>query len=190
MITTDKAADKAVETLRKGGTILYPTDTIWGIGCDPEDEVAVDEVYKIKGRPASKQMLLLASGFDMVEHYIEQVPEGAFDLVESTQRPLTIIYPGARNLASGLLGADQTIGIRITDEAFSKTMIERFGKPVVSTSANRSGESYPSSFNKLDPFIKSQVDYIVELKHDQGFDTRSSAIVKLFNDGSMQWIRK
>lgn len=189
MATIHEAIERAVAVLRKGGTILYPTDTIWGIGCDPQNEEAVEKVLQIKGRPASKSMLLLAADFEMVGQFVKEIPGQAKMLANQSTKPLTIVYPYAQNLAGNLLPKDQTIGIRITNEKFSKQMIRKFGKPVVSTSANRTGENYPESFNELDAALKKQVDYVVEVKHDYGFGVSPSAIVKVNPDGSISYLR-
>ena len=131
---------KAVEVLRQGGVILYPTDTIWGLGCDATNETAVKKVYDIKRRAETKSMLVLIDSPAKLQAYVSEIPDMAWELIELTTKPLTIIYPGARNLASNLINDDNTIGIRVTEEAFSKKLCEMFRKPVVSTSANISGE--------------------------------------------------
>ena len=130
----------ALEVLRKGGVILYPTDTIWGIGCDATNDAAVKRVYEIKKRADSKSMLVLMENLNLLERYMQEVPEIAYSLIEVTEKPMTIIYPDAKNLAPNLLGEDGSVGIRITSERFTQQLIQRFRKPIVSTSANISGE--------------------------------------------------
>ena len=136
----------ALEVLQKGGVILYPTDTIWGLGCDACNEDAVTRIYAIKNRHDSKSMLVLMENAALIERYVKEVPEIAYNLIELTDKPLTIIYDGAKNLAENLIAEDGSIGIRITTEAFSSELIKRFKRPVVSTSANVSGKAIAGLF--------------------------------------------
>jgi L-threonylcarbamoyladenylate synthase len=142
---------KACEVMNRGGVILYPTDTIWGIGCDATNEEAVKRVYEIKQRSDSKSMLILLDNPAKLQVYVKDVPDIAWDLIELTDKPLTIIYDGAKNLATNLLAEDGSIGIRITNEGFSKELCRQFRKPIVSTSANISGNPSPASFREIDP---------------------------------------
>lgn len=183
-------AKRAAQVIQNGGIILHPTDTIWGIGCDPQNEKAVDRIYSLKGRPREKTMLLLVSGFDMIADYVQAIPQQAKELEARTNKPTTIIYPDAQNLAKNLLPHDKTMGMRITREPFSKTMLNLLGKPVVSTSANLSGEPYPERFEKMSETIKNGVDYIVNIYHDRGFAASPSAIVKLHSNGRLTYIRE
>ncbi len=140
---------KAIEILRNGGVILYPTDTIWGLGCDATNPAAVQKVYDLKHRAEAKSMLILVDSPAKLQAYVEEIPDMAWDLIELTTKPLTIIYPGAKNLAPNLTGDDRTIGIRVTSEEFSKRLCEMFRKPIVSTSANISGENRLPGFPKF-----------------------------------------
>ena len=152
---------KACEVMQKGGIILYPTDTIWGIGCDATNAEAVKRVYDIKKRADSKAMLVLVDSSVKVDFYVRDVPAVAWDLIDYATKPLTIIYDGARNLAENLLAEDGSVGIRVTGEAFSKELCFRFRKAIVSTSANISGQPSPANFSEISEEIKQAVDYIV-----------------------------
>ena len=147
--------------MREGGVILYPTDTVWGIGCDATNEDAVRRVYEIKQRQDSKAMLVLVDSSVKVDFYVRDVPEVAWDLIDLADKPLTIIYSGARNLAANLLAEDGSVGIRVTNEEFSKRLCQQFRKAIVSTSANISGQPSPKNFSEISEEVKSAVDYIV-----------------------------
>ena len=149
-----------------GGIILYPTDTIWGIGCDATNEKAVQRVYELKRRADNKATLVLMDSEAKLDRYVSDVPDIAWDLISVSDKPLTIIYSSAKNLATNLLGADGSVGIRITNEEFSKKLCERFRKPLVSTSANVSGEPSPANFSEVSEVIKEGVDYIVSYRQD------------------------
>ncbi|WP_346862282.1 L-threonylcarbamoyladenylate synthase [uncultured Draconibacterium sp.] len=181
---------KAVETLKSGGIILYPTDTIWGIGCDATNPEAVKRIYKLKKREDSKSMLVLMENPALLDRYVEEVPEVAWDLVEISTTPLTVIYPGAKNLAKNLIAEDGSIGIRFTKEKFTSQLLQRFRKPLVSTSANISGEKSPAFFDEISEEIKSQVDYIVEYRQDDTTPAQPSSIIKLGTGGQIDIIRK
>jgi len=181
---------KAVEVLRSGGIILYPTDTIWGIGCDATNPVAVKRIYEIKQRQDTKSMLVLMENPNLLNSYIAEVPEIAWELIEVADSPLTIIYPGAKNLATNLLAADGSVGIRITNEAFTQQLIQRFRKPVVSTSANISGQKSPQNFAEISDEIKKSVDYIVGFRQDDFTRSNPSGIIKLGVGGQIEIIRK
>ena len=144
--------------MREGGVILYPTDTIWGIGCDATNEDAVRRVYEIKQRQDSKAMLVLVDSSVKVDFYVRDVPEVAWDLIDLADKPLTIIYSGARNLAANLLAEDGSVGIRVTNEDFSKRLCQQFRKAIVSTSANISGQPSPKNFSEISEEVKSAVD--------------------------------
>jgi len=191
MITsfTDDVA-KAVEVLRSGGVILYPTDTIWGIGCDATNAAAVKRVYEIKQREDTKSMLVLMENPNLLNSYVSEVPEIAWELIEVADTPLTIIYPGAKNLASNLLAGDGSIGIRITNEAFTQQLIQRFRKPVVSTSANVSGQKSPRNFSEISEDIIKSVDYTVVFRQDDRSISNPSGIIKLGVSGQIEIIRK
>ena len=181
---------KALEVLKNGGIILYPTDTIWGIGCDATNEKAVDRIYKIKKREDSKSMLVLMENPALLERYVTEVPEIAWDLVEVATTPLTVIYPGAKNLAINLVAADGSIGIRFTKEAFTTQLLQRFRRPLVSTSANISGEKSPVFFDEISEEIKTQVDYVVEYRQNDTTPAQPSSIIKLGPGGQIEIIRK
>ena len=181
---------KAAEVLRSGGIILYPTDTIWGIGCDATNPVAVRRIYEIKQRVDAKSMLILMENPNLLNSYISEVPEIAWDLIEVADSPLTIIYPGAKNLAPNLLAADGSVGIRVTTEPFTQQLIQRFRKPVVSTSANISGQRSPLNFAEISDEIKSLVDFIVVYRQDDPSRSNPSGIIKLGVGGQIEIIRK
>lgn len=181
---------KALEVLQQGGVILYPTDTIWGIGCDATNEEAVKRVYEIKKRTDSKSMLVLMENINLLDRYVEEVPEIAYSLIEVNDKPMTIIYPGAKNLAPNLVAEDGSIGIRITGENFTRQLIQRFRKPIVSTSANISGEKSPAFFAEISDEIKEAVDYIVHYRQDDIVPATASSIIKLGVSGEIKIIRE
>jgi len=181
---------KAVEVLRSGGIILYPTDTIWGLGCDATNQAAVERIYQIKQRKDAKSMLILMENPNLLNSYITEVPEIAWDLIEVADNPLTIIYPGAKNLASNLLAQDGSVGIRITAEPFTQQLIQRFRKPIVSTSANISGQKSPQNFADISMEIKQSVDYVVFYRQDDSARSNPSGIIKLGIGGQIEIIRK
>jgi L-threonylcarbamoyladenylate synthase len=180
----------AVQLLRKGGVILYPTDTIWGIGCDATNPAAVERIYKIKQRNDTKSMLVLMENAASLDRYVQQIPEIAWTLIELADKPLTIIYPGAKNLAKNLISEDNSIGIRIVQDEFCRVLIQQFRKPIVSTSANISGESWPENFDSINPAILKQVDYIVKWRQEDQTKRKPSAIIKLGLKGEIEVVRK
>lgn len=179
----------ALEVLQKGGVILYPTDTIWGLGCDACNEEAVKRIYAIKKRIDSKSMLVLMENAALLERYVAEVPEIAYDLIELSEKPLTIIYDGAKNLAKNLIAEDGSIGIRLTTEAFSSDLIRRFKRPVVSTSANISGKPSPACFDEIEQEIIDAVDYVVKYRQDDTSKAVPSSIMKLGRGGEIKIIR-
>lgn len=193
---------KALEVLRSGGIILYPTDTVWGIGCDATDPEAVAKVFAIKRREDSKSLVLLASDMDMICRYVKEVPEMAIQLVEVNDKPMTIIYPGAvagekgvmkqdrRALAFNAVAEDGTVGIRIPMMDFCQQLVARLGRPIVSTSANISGEPTPKKFAEISPAIRDAVDHIVDPALERGATGHSSSIIKVGLDYSIEIIRK
>lgn len=181
---------KAVEVMRRGGVILYPTDTIWGIGCDATNEDAVRRVYEIKKRADSKALICLVDTPDRVQRYVKEVPDVAWDLMDLSETPLTIIFEGAKNLAPNLLAEDGSVGIRVTREEFSRQLCYRFQKAVVSTSANISGEPSAACFDEISEEIKNAVDYIVENRRREKKPGRASSIIKLGVGGEIEIIRK
>ena len=181
---------KALEVLKSGGVILYPTDTIWGLGCDATNPEAVQKIYKIKKREDSKSMLVLMENPALLERYVDEVPEVAWDLVDISTTPLTVIYPGAKNLAANLIAADGSVGIRFTKEDFTTRLLQRFRRPIVSTSANISGEKAPAFFDEISEEIKEQANYIVEYRQDDVIPAQPSSIIKLGPGGQIDIIRK
>ena len=182
----------ALKVLREGGVILYPTDTVWGIGCDATNAEAVARIYEIKKRADSKAMLVLLDGAGKLQGYMENVPETAWMLLEANegQRPMTIIYPHAKNLATNLLAEDGSIGIRITEEAFSKALCEQLHRPLVSTSANISGEPAAKLFSEISPEILEAVDYVCLFRRDDNSPTQPSSIIKIDDKERINIIRK
>lgn len=180
---------KACEVLQSGGIILYPTDTIWGIGCDATNEAAVQRIYELKQRADNKAMLVLIDNPVKLETYVSEVPEIAWELINVADKPLTIIYPQAKNLASNLLADDGSVGIRVTSEEFSRRLCERYRKPLVSTSANISGELSPANFGEVSPVIRAGVDYIVGYRQEDKSKAQPSGIIKLGKGGLIQVIR-
>lgn len=176
--------------MREGGVILYPTDTIWGIGCDATNEDAVRRVYEIKQRQDSKAMLVLVDSSVKVDFYVRDVPEVAWDLIELADKPLTIIYSRARNLAANLLAEDGSVGIRVTNEDFSKRLCQQFRKAIVSTSANISGQPSPKNFSEISEEVKSAVDYIVGYRQEEMSNPKPSSIIKLDKGGVIKIIRE
>lgn len=202
-----EAINKALEVLRAGGIILYPTDTVWGIGCDATDPSAVARIYEIKRRADSKSLVLLASDMDMICRYVKEVPEMAIQLVEVNDKPMTIIYPDAiagqspagpdafpkadrRCLAFNTVAEDGTVGIRIPMMDFCQQLVARLGRPLVSTSANISGEPTPKKFAEISEEIRSAVDHIVDPALERGATGQSSSIIKVGLDYSIEIIRK
>lgn len=192
---------KALEVLRSGGIILYPTDTVWGIGCDATDPKAVAAIYALKRREDSKSLVLLASDMDMICRYIKEVPEMAVQLVEVNDKPMTIIYPGAicgagpmekssHCLAFNTVAQDGTVGIRVPMSDFCRQLASRLGRPIVSTSANISGQPTPRRFSEISEEIKSSVDHIVDPSLEKGATGQSSSIIKVGLDYSIEIIRK
>lgn len=176
--------------MRNGGVILYPTDTIWGIGCDATNEDAVKRVYEIKRRNDSKSMLVLMENPAKLQTYVSEVPDIAWDLIDLSDKPLTIIYDGAKNLATNLIAEDGSIGIRITSELFSAELCKQFRKPIVSTSANVSGEAAPAVFKEISEDIKKSVDFVVSYRQKDKNKAQPSGIIKLPKNGTIEIIRK
>lgn len=180
---------KTNEVLKNGGIILYPTDTIWGLGCDATRYKSVERIYKLKKRPENKGFIVLLDQFEKLYDYVDQVPEIAADLISSFDRPLTVIYPGAKNLAKNLLHPDGSVAIRIVKNEFCKNLISLFGKPLVSTSANISGQAAPLIFYKIDQHIIDNVDYVVDLYRDNIDQVKASTIIKFDQNGEYTIIR-
>lgn len=188
--TFDEDIKKCIEVMRKGGIVLYPTDTIWGIGCDATNADAVKRIYDLKQRTDNKAMLVLVDSEMRLERYVAEVPEIAYQLIEVADKPMTIIYDGAKNLAQNLIGSDGSIGIRVTRESFSCELCRRFGKPIVSTSANLSGSAAAHNFAEIQDEIKNGVDYIVGYRQGDNTPHKASSIIKLRTDGTITILRQ
>ncbi len=182
--------NQALDTLREGGLILYPTDTIWGIGCDATNPTAVERVFRLKGRDQTKSLIVLLDSDHKLQSYVQEVPEVAYQLIEYTERPLTIVYSGARNLAPNLLAEDGSIGIRIVQHPFCSALLQRFRKPIVSTSANLSGQPAPANFNEIDQTIIDGVDYVVPYGQDDTRRGAASIVMKLEPGGQFSFLRR
>jgi L-threonylcarbamoyladenylate synthase len=174
--------EKCLATLKGGGTILYPTDTIWGIGCNAEDAAAVAKIYAIKKRDEKKSMIILLAHENDIKNYAQEPDEKIKALIANTERPLTIIYPAAKNLAANLINEDGTIAIRVVKDAFCEYLIKALGNPIVSTSANISGEETAKHFSEISAEIKNNVDYIVEQRQKERGHSVASKIVKWDGD--------
>ena len=181
--------NEALECLRKGGIILYPTDTIWGIGCDARNSDAVKRIYKLKKREDSKSMLVLTNNEAGLEKITEEIPDITWELLNAVVNPLTIIYDNAHGVAPELIAEDGSLGIRITKERFSNELCKRLRGPLVSTSANISGEKSPSSFKEITEEIKNGVDYIVKFRQEESANKQPSNIIKLGKGGVIKIIR-
>lgn len=179
----------ALEVLRKGGVILYPTDTIWGIGCDATNTEAVARIYQIKQREESKAMICLVDNPDRMQRYYRRIPDVAWDLADYATSPLTLILDGAQGVAPNLIAEDGTLGMRVTREEFSRQLCYRLQKPLVSTSANISGMPSPKCFADIPEEIKSQVDYIVQFRRGEKAPKEASRILKLRQNGEVMIIR-
>lgn len=182
--------EQALTTLRAGGLILYPTDTVWGVGCDATDEQAVRKIFKLKQRNSNMPLLLLVDTAGRIPSYIEKMPDLAWDLIDMSNKPLSIIYDKAKNLALSVAAKDGSVGIRVCEEPFVKTLLQQFRKPVVSTSANTSGNPTPALFAEIDETVRQGVDYIVKYRQEDTQTNTSSSIVKLQNDGQVIVVRE
>lgn len=177
-----------IEAVKTGKTILYPSDTIWGIGCDATNEEACQRILEIKQRPENKSFILLVDSFQMIEKYIPEFPAVCYDLVDLSDKPLTIIYPNAQGLAPSVLAQDGSVGIRLTKDPICLSLIRSIKKPIVSTSANISGQPFPTNFENIDSSIKTKVDAIINLRTNEQLVTPSQ-IIKIGLDSSIQVIR-
>lgn len=181
---------KAIETLKKGGTILYPTDTIWGIGCDATNTKAVDKIYNIKGRKKKSSFIVLLPEPKKIQDYVPSVPGILWDLLDSLDFPTTVIYPGARKLAKNVVASDGTIAIRIVHEGFCHELLKAYDKPLVSTSANYSGETSPLVFRDIPESLKKMVDYVTETGRTDLQKMKASTIIRLKANGEFDIIRQ
>ena len=180
---------EAIQTLKSGGVLLYPSDTIWGLGCDVRNDQAIDKILELKNRPASKGLIVLISKIEQLSEYVEQVPDLAWDLVEFAEDPLTIIYPKGKNVSPSLLGPDGSIAIRLVKDEFCKGLIYRYQRAIVSTSANLSGEPSPLNFAGIAPSIVDGGDYVLKNSAGEGAAKKASKIVQLGLHGDYKLIR-
>jgi L-threonylcarbamoyladenylate synthase len=181
---------QCLEVLKKGGIILYPTDTVWGIGCDATNAAAVEKIFTIKSREENKSLLILVNGIDMMERYVRDVPRIAYELAQVSEDPLTIIYPQGKNLAPGVCAPDGSVGIRICNDDFCSQLIDRFRKPIVSTSANTSGKPSPQFFAEIEKAITEKVDYVVKYRQEDRSKKSPSPVIKVNADSTVSIIRK
>ncbi len=180
---------KTVEVLRNGGIILYPTDTIWGIGCDANNEEAVQKIYQLKNRQESKALITLVGSETMLERAVKDMPEIAWDLIEASDNPLTIIYESVKGIAQNALAEDGSCGIRLVKDKFCQELIKQFKKPIISTSANISNQASPDIFKEIDTAILNKVDYVVNFNQNSATKSSPSSIIALKNDGTIKIIR-
>jgi len=178
-----------IDVLKKGGLILYPTDTVWGIGCDATNKAAVNKVYSLKNRSSAKALICLVADDNMLEQYVDQVPDLAYDIMDLSVKPTTIIYDAPKGISLNLIADDNSLAIRVASDKFCKYLIKAFKKPLVSTSANIAGQPTPRSFTEIADDILKGVDYVVNLDRDKEKNA-SSTIIKLSNDGVVKVIRK
>jgi len=181
---------KAIEVLQQGGVVLYPTDTVWGLGCDATNKEAVKRIYRIKRREERKSMLILVASVNDLPLYVKEVPPMAYELIRVNDQPMTLVYPGAQNLAENLIAEDGSIGIRIPMDEFCLQLLQRFGKPVVSTSANFSGNPAPAIFREIPEEIKKAVDYVVSWRQNDPGKRKPSSVIKIGLKGEIEIIRE
>ncbi len=189
MLAFQQDIEACLEVLRKGGLILYPTDTIWGIGCDATNVAAVNKIYQLKRRSDSKAMIILVADEKDILHYVTQPDLQIFDYIKGVSKPTTVIYEGGVGLADNLLAEDGSVAIRICEDAFCKHLIKRFRKPLVSTSANLSGYPAPQCFKDIEPVISNGVDYVVKYRRNEEDYAKPSSIIKWEKDGTLSIIR-
>jgi L-threonylcarbamoyladenylate synthase len=182
--------NKALQILKDGGVILYPTDTVWGLGCDATNEKAVAKVNEIKGRSADKSLIVLLENDNKLQSYVTEIPDVAYELIEYAENPMTIIFAGAKNLAKNVINTDGSVGIRVVKHDFCEQLLQRFRKPIVSTSANISGEPTPQFFDEISDEVKDAVDYVVDFEQEIRVVKKPSTIVKLGPSGQFELIRK
>jgi len=184
----EKEILNSLKILKQGGTLIYPTDTIWGLGCDATNEVAVANIYKIKQRSESKSLIVLVDSFAMLQRYIPGIPRTILDFLMNLTRTTTVIYTNPMGLSQNVIASDNTVAIRIVKEGFCYELIKQFGKPIVSTSVNISGHATPKSFKEIEPSLLDAADYVVNLQHDKKTG-KSSTIVKFDDKGELVVIR-
>ena len=189
-MTFEEDIKESLNTLREGGILLYPTDTIWGLGCDPSNEAAINKIFKIKSRGESKSLIILVDSLSMIERYVTEIPEIVYELADVSDTPLTIIYPKGKNLANGVCNEDGSVAIRICHDEFCRELINRFRKPIVSTSANLSGSSSPGNFSEIENALIDKVDFVVKYRQSDRSKRLASPVIKVNSDGTIKIIRK
>jgi L-threonylcarbamoyladenylate synthase len=189
-MTFEEDIRNALTTLVQGGIILYPTDTLWGLGCDATNSEAVEKIFRIKKRQENKSLILLVDSESMLQDYVSEIPDVAFDILDVTVTPVTIIYPMGKNLADGVCGEDGSVGIRICNEKFCRELIRKFGKPIVSTSANTSRHKPPENFQGICEIIIYSADYVVKYRQEDQKKYKASPVIKILNNGEIKIIRK
>lgn len=188
-MTLEQDIANAIEVLKRGGVILYPTDTIWGLGCDATRSEAVRRIYEIKRRADSKALIVLTDSVKQLERYVEEVPEVAYELIDAAVKPLTIVYDKGINLAPELLAEDGSVAVRITSEQVSSGLCRALHRPLVSTSANISGQPAAPSYIDIPDEIKSAVDYIMESRRSERIEASPSSVIKLGCNGVIKILR-
>jgi L-threonylcarbamoyladenylate synthase len=188
-MTFEEDIKESLNALRQGGVLLYPTDTIWGLGCDPTNEIAINKIFSIKERGEGKSLIILADSIQMIERYVTEIPEIIYELAEVSDSPLTIIYPQGKNLAAGVCSNDGSVAVRICHDEFCLELIGRFRKPIVSTSANFSGSPSPGNFSEIEETLLVKADYVVKYRQDDRGRSKPSPVIKVSTDGSVKIIR-
>ena len=181
--------ERLVKILKNGGTIIYPTDTVWGIGCDATNEIAVEKVYRLKDRKESKSLIILVDSWEMLENYISRIPRKVNCILHGSSKPTSVIYSNPKGLAKNVIAQDNTVAIRIVKDDFCKDLIKALGKPIVSTSANYSGVKTPKSYDEIDESLLLKADYVVSLNRDNR-PSMASQIVKVDSKGNIKFLRK
>jgi|SRR5690554_829342 len=189
MENISKEVHQAFEVIKNGGIILYPTDTVWGIGCDATNEEAVKKIYNLKKRTEDKSMIILVNSDRLLYQVFSNIPPVAFDILDCAEKPTTLVLDNPKNIAKNLISGDNSLGIRIVTEPFVFKLIERMKRPLVSTSANISGDATPTRFSEISPEIVSGVDYVVQVNHHK-VCKNSSTVIKLTNDAQVKILRK
>jgi L-threonylcarbamoyladenylate synthase len=189
MIFAEDISDSLI-ALRNGGIILYPTDTIWGLGCDATNQEAVEKIFRIKSRSESKSLLVLVNGIQMLERYVKDIPEIVYELTSVSDSPLTIIYPAGKSLAPGVCSDDGSVGIRICNDEFCRELLNRFRKPIVSSSANYSGRPSPGNFGEIEKSVLEAVDFVVKYRQNDRRKYSASPVIKVELNGIIKIIRE
>lgn len=188
MTPFEEEVERTVAFLKAGKTILYPTDTIWGVGCDATNSKAIEKVYEAKKRPSSKSLIILVDSMERLSDYVVNVPVIAYDIIKKAKAPLSVIYPESKNLAKNV-STDKSVCIRVVNHPFCQEVIRQLGKPITSTSANLTGQPPALTYNDITEEMKHSVDYTVQLYHDTMSKPKSSTIIKLFADNTFEIVR-